>query len=268
MIIRYLVVFTAFLYLSACDSGPNFATLCKENPEICEEFTEDSWCKRERIAVGVANVEAKLSPNNDLPKFNQLIAYEGYEKCISHAAKIEHIKLKEKKTRRINNMILARARIEELTQSTKSSEHPRLLYYHWTRELDEQALEKFLALEGTKALETSESQYELATYYIKRDPTKTLQLLFRSLELLEDSTDINDEVFKSLSSIFAKKNKAKQAYIWLKVLSLYDPEDPVLNHNALENYIATHDLDYEFLDQVAEATLNKIESLQFIAPKF
>lgn len=52
------------------------------------------------------------------------------------------------------------------------------------------------------------------------------------------------------------------------MLSLYDPEDPVLNHNALENYIATHDLDYEFLDQVAEATLNKIESLQFIAPKF
>lgn len=268
MIFRYLTVFTVLFLITSCDSGTNFAALCKDNPEICQEFTEDSWCKRERIAVGIANVDAKLSPTDDLPKFHQLIAYEGYEKCISHASKIEHIKLKEKKTRRINNMMHARARIDEISEQTKNSNHPRLLYYHWTRHLDERALEKFLSLEGTKEMETSESLYELATYYIKRDPAKTLQLLFHSLEVLDSSEDINDEVFKSLSSIFAKRNEPKQAYIWLKVLSLYDPEDPVLAHNALENYIATHKLDYEFLDQVAEATLNKIESLEFKKPKF
>ena len=36
-------------------------------------------------------------------------------------------------------------------------------------------------MEGSAALETPESQFNLATYYIKRDPDKTLDLLFHAL---------------------------------------------------------------------------------------
>lgn len=265
---RIIAVVITFFTVSACNKGPNFSQLCKDHPEICAEFSEDSWCKKERIAVGAANLENKLAPNEDITLFNQLIAYEKYEKCISHAAKIEHIKLKEKKTRRIDNMMKARARLEELSELSKNSNHPRLLYYHWTRHLDEGALNRFLALEGTKELETSESQFELATYYIKVDPDKTLQLLFHSLELSKEGDIVNLDIFKSLSSIFSKKRQQQQAYIWLKVLSLYEPEDPALSPNTLTNFKATHKLDYEFLDKVADATVEKINTGNFKPPKF
>lgn len=260
------VVLFFLIILSGCDSGPSFAQLCEENPEICGEFHDDSWCKRERIAVGSANIQHKIKAD-DLQKFNQLIAYENYNKCVTHASKIEHIKLKEKKTRRIENMMKARLRIEEIAEQTRTSEHPRLLYFHWTRYLNEQALEKFLALEGTNELETPESQYELATYFIKRDQDKTLQLLFHSLELHNTETQINVEVFKSLSSIFADKNQPKQSYIWLKVLQLYMPSDPSISENTLNGYVILNRLDVDFLDKIAAATLSKIVNGGFIAPK-
>ncbi|MDG1752524.1 MAG: DUF2989 domain-containing protein [Thalassotalea sp.] len=262
----FTLIFILIL-LSGCDSGPSFAQLCEENPKICGEFHEDSWCKRERIAVGAANIEHKLKAG-DLEKFNQLIAYENYNKCVTHASKIEHIKLKEKKTRRIENMMAARQRIEEIAEETINSEHPRLLYFHWTRYLNEQSLEKFLSLEGTSALETTESQYELATYYIKIDQAKTLQLLFRALELNKEENDINVEIFKSLSSIFADKKQPKQSYIWLRVLQLYMPDDPSLSDVTLNNYVKLNNLDVNFLDKVAETTLDKILSTTFTTPQF
>lgn len=263
----YLLPALLLFCLSACDSGPSFAQLCEENPEICSEFHEDSWCKKERILVGAANIAYKKSPV-DIHIYDQLIAYENYEKCVSHAAKIEHIKLKEKKTRRIDNMMKARGRLTELAELSENSEHPRLLYFHWTRYLNEESLNKFLALEGSAELETPESQFDLATYYAKRDQKKTLQLLFHSLELHKEGELINDEVFKTLSSIFADKGEFKQAYIWLKILTLYDPIDEDFNDSTLSYFIKQHDLDGEFLDKVANSTLSHIISGSFTPPQF
>ncbi|MEW6991660.1 DUF2989 domain-containing protein [Colwelliaceae bacterium 6441] len=256
-----------FFIGTGCDSAPNFAQLCEENPKICYEFHEDSWCKRERIAVGAANIAHKQNPD-DLQKFHQLIAYEKYNKCVTHASKIEHIKLKEKKSFRIENMMKSRDRIAEIAEQTINSDHPRLLYFHWTRYLNEQSLNKFLALEGSKALETPESQYELATYYAKIDQDKTLQLLFHSLELHEENVEINVEIFKTLSSIFADKKQFKQSYIWLKILNLYAPLDPDISENTLKNYRQSYNLKGEFLDKVAQSTLDKIKDSTFISPKF
>ena len=261
-----LPAFTALL-LIGCDSGPNFAKLCEENPEICAEFQEDSWCKKERIDVGLANI-AHLKNQQDSQKYQQLIAYESYDKCVTHAVKIEHVKLKEKRTRRIENMMKARDKISTLAEQTARSNHPRLLYFHWTRFLSEPHLEKFLALEGTKALETTESQYDLATYYAKRDQKKTLQLLFKALTLYDNKNEINDDIFKSLSTIFAEKNEFKQAYIWLKVLHLHDPQDRDLSKDTLTRYVAEHKLNAEYLDKVATSTLNHVLEMSFKAPNF
>ena len=262
------VVFLGLTTLTmGCDNGNNFSTLCEQYPEICNEFAEDSWCKKERIQVGFANLEDAEQPS-ELNKFHRLIAYEKYSKCMAHASKIEHIKLKEKKTKRINNWMKAEEKIEQLSKETENMTHPRLLYFHWTRYLNEDALEKFLALEGTKALENPHSLFELATYYIKRDPDKTLGLLFHALELYQPDKTLNVEIFKSLSTIFADKKENKQAYIWLKVLSLYEPEDKDITNDSLVNFAKQHQLDQGFLDKVATATLDKIETGNFKAPKY
>ncbi|UUO22280.1 DUF2989 domain-containing protein [Colwellia sp. M166] len=251
--------------LMACENGPNFAELCEQNPEICLEFQEDTWCKRERIAVGFANLADKVEAN-DSNKFQQLIAYEGYAKCMAHASKIEHIKLKIKKTIRINNVMKAQEKIKEISLATRNSEHPDLLFFHWSRYLNEHSLAKFVALEGNELLEKPNRQVNLASFYAKRDPNKTLKLLYHALELYESDATLDTEIFKSIASIFADKKEHKQAYIWSKILHLYNPEDTNITDKSLDSYAKGSGLNHEFLDKVANSTLNKIIAGKFKSP--
>ena len=258
--------FLLLLLLSACDNKPSFAELCDSDTKICNEFEQDSWCKRERIKVGFANVEQKLE-SSDIHKYNQLIGYEHYAKCMDHASKIEHIKLKYKQMMRVNNSIKAKSRIAEISKDTEESDHPHLLYYHWSRYINEKSLAKFMAQEGSEALENSHSQYNLATYYTKINPKKTLKLLYRSLELYQEHETIYPEVFQSISTVFLGENQAKQVYIWLRILRLHSPENEQVTEKSLNDYIAGYKLDKKLLDKVAAITLDKIEDGTFKSPK-
>jgi hypothetical protein len=258
--------FLLLLLLPACDNKPSFAELCDNNTEICNEFEQDSWCKRERIKVGFANLEEKLEPS-DIHKYNQLIGYEHYAKCMDHASKIEHIKLKQKQMMRVNNSITAKKRIAEISKETEQSDHPHLLYYHWSRYINEASLAKFMAQEGTEALENSHSQYNLATHYTKIDPKKTLRLLYRSLELYQEDEIIYPEVFQSISTVFLEERQPKQVYIWLRILRLYSPDNEQVSEKSLNDYIVGYKLDKELLDKIAVITLDKIESRTFKSPK-
>jgi tetratricopeptide (TPR) repeat protein len=255
------------LLLFSCDSGPKLADICASDTEICALFTPDSWCKSERKDTIFVAFSLKQSPTDDL-KYQMLVAYEKYAECVAFSTKIEHIKLKEKRTARVKNYLKAKALIKTLSNETKHSNHPDLLFYHWSRYLDEGALAEFLAMEGSALLETPNGQFNLATHYAKRDLNKTLSLLFHALELYQPEQHINVEIFQSLSTIFTDKNKYQQAYIWLKVLFLYDPENKYVKEATLINFASTYQLEREFLNRVALSTLDKILDGKFEAPKF
>ncbi|WP_441003613.1 DUF2989 domain-containing protein [Pseudocolwellia agarivorans] len=251
--------------ISACNKAPTFADLCDENPKICNEFKEDTWCKKERIAVGFANLSHQQKPD-DAGKYKQLISYENYAQCMNHASKIEHIKFKEKQTMRVTNVVKAKQKIKEISQATENSNHPHLLYYHWSRYLNKNALQTFLDLESTNKLETPDLQFNLATYYAKRDQSKTLKLLYHALELTNENEAVNTEIFKSIATIFADKKKYTQVYIWSQILATYSPEDETIKNVNLQSYAQTFNLDQEFLDTVALKTLNTILEGKFKAP--
>mgnify|MGYP001568454970 CR=1 FL=1 len=260
------LLFPIFLLFS-CDSGKSLAELCKKNPEICHEFGEDSWCKSERVNVALSRIAVKTQ-KQDLQKYHLLVAYEGYVDCMSLASQIQHIKLKEKTTLRKNNLLKAKAQLAELSDQTLDSKHPHLLYYHWSRELNENALQQFIQLEGSSELENSISQYHLATYYAKKDLNKTLGLLFHALELHQPKEKLIPEVLQTLATIFTNKEKPKLAYIWLKTYQLVvnsKGNQVALNLKLLAN---NHALDVDFLDKVAQNTLDKIKQGKFKAPKY
>ncbi|WP_410613597.1 DUF2989 domain-containing protein, partial [Bacillus sp. SIMBA_154] len=73
--------------------------------------------------------------------------------------------------------------MEKLADETTDSEHPLWLYWHWANRSDQGALDKLLALEGTKKMETPELKLALATYYTKKDSQKTFELLYSALRL-------------------------------------------------------------------------------------
>jgi len=264
---KLLTLLLSILLLSSCDSSKSLVELCKENPQICQEFGQDSWCKRERIDVALARIDLKTI-KTEPHKYNLLIAYEDYVECMGLASQIQHIKLKEKTTMRKNNLIKAKIQLAELSDQTLDSAHPHLLYYHWSRELNKNSLAQFLKLEGSAALENSLSQFQLATYYVKKDNKKTLQLLFHSLELHQPNQKLIPEVFETLATMFTNKDKPKQAYIWLKVYNLVTKKHDEPIKQKLKQYQIAYSLDGEFLDDVASNTLTKIESGKFKAPKY
>lgn len=259
--------FSAFLLITACDSGPNLADICKEDTELCQIFTEDSWCKAERKNV-ILTASALKQSQEDLQRYNLLITYEAYGKCVRYAKKIEHIKLKSKQTLRVENYLKSQRLIQQLSKETKNSNHPSLLFYHWSRYSDERAIKALLNMEGSAALETPEAQFNLASYYIKTDENKTLSLLFHALELYQLDEKINVEIFSSLITIFQGSKRYKQAYIWLKIWHLYLPESESVTEDILNNFAKMNHLKSDFLDKVADKTLANIESATFKAPKF
>jgi len=276
---RYLLALSILplLLIVSCDSKPSLAELCQANQNICQEFGEDSWCKAQNNNISLARIalisnqsQTKKTDENS-QKYQLLISYENYIDCMSLASQIQHIKLKEKTVLRTNNLLKARAKLAELTEDTADSNHPHLLYYHWTRRSDEQALMQFLQLENTELLENSTAQYHLATYYVKRDIHKTLGLLFHALELHQPGTVLEAEVLQTLATIFTNKEQYKQAYIWLKTYQLVKEERNESNDGLVERlalYQQNHQLDADFLNKVADNTLSKIQSGKFIAPKY
>ncbi|MGJ8693171.1 MAG: DUF2989 domain-containing protein [Thalassotalea sp.] len=255
------------LLASCFNQVPTVNELCEIHTQVCDKFVADSWCKTERKHILYAYHDLAQA-DIDINKYKLLINLEKYQDCMTYASKIEHIKLKEKRTFRLQNKEKASQTIEQLSQETANSTNPYILYFHWSRYLNEKALKKFIALEGTEELESPELQFFLATYYTKIDPKKTLGLLYRALELYQPDDKLNVEIFKSLITIFTKKAEYKQAYIWLKVLNIYHPEEEELSEDSLTNFQQLHRLNGSFLDKVAESTLDKISQGEFKSPKF
>jgi len=254
-------------FMNGCEESVNLGQLCSDNKEICEEFGQDSWCKSQRIEVALGRIKVKNN-NLDTDKYNLMVSYEGYIKCMELASQIQHIKLKEKTTLRKNNLLKAKANLSLLVEQTASSKHPHLLFYFWSRYSDDLALAEFLKLEGSPTLENSTAQFHLATYYIKRNSKKTLGLLYRALELHEPGSILSAEILQSLTTIHTQRKQYKQAYIWLRAFQLTQKKPDKIIETSLNNYQHTHGLDGSFLDEVASTTLRKIEAGNFTSPKF
>ncbi|WP_448568821.1 DUF2989 domain-containing protein [Thalassotalea ganghwensis] len=262
----YCAFVLLFIFIIGCDAKTSLSTICNENPELCQEFSEDTWCRLERTNVIHSRLANKIQPNEQ-HKFELLVNYENYRDCLAKSSLIEHSELKYKQTNRQSNLLKVNVKIEQLSEQTRYSKHPRLSYYHWSRNGDKQALDRLLAMEGTEALNNHESQVELASYYAKRDKDKTISLLFRSLELVTPATKINEEVFKAIANLLFDKQEYQQAYIWLKVSKLYRPEDPEISESTLDKGVEMYNLDVNFLNKVAEKTLSNIKEGKFTSPK-
>lgn len=262
-----LPIICSMIFLTGCEQSVSISTMCEADPQICVDIHDDNWCRKERKSLLLHNYNVKQT-NQDIDKYKELIAFEEYIGCMSLASQIEHIKLKEKKTNRVNSLLNAEKRFAQLAENTKQSNNAHLLYFHWSRFLDKDAMAKFTAKEGSAELETAELQQFLASYYIKRDPDKTLGILFHSLELTPAGAELNHEVFESIANIFNDKDEYKQTYIWLKVLQLHKPDDQHLSENLINLFIEKHGLNIAFLDTVAEATLTNIQEGRFKAPQY
>jgi len=261
----FALVFSALVLLPGCDSffALKVKDICDKHPQMCSDLNPDGWCRAEKANIINLRYQKLMAPSDKL-NYQLLLGFEHYHKCVTKAAQIEHIKLKEKKSGRVQGIITAQKQLKSLAADTKDSMDPHLRYYHWSRFGDEQALEHFLGYMKRGRLETPELQVALATYFVKFDLDKTINTLYHALELYREDDEVNTEIFKSLTTIYMKKGQFNHAYIWAYVANDYEVTDVDLAE--IESIVSQSGGKLSRLRKQANNYIDEIEEGRFIAP--
>ena len=177
-------------------------SLCQAEPQLCADTNlNDGQCRLQRVNLIWQRYDVLKNPT-DKEKFKELKYTYDYQKCLEYAARIEPTELKERKTLRTQAMLSAYDSIKRLNLELKESNDPEILYFRWSQG-DQDALRKFLRLEGSEVMDTPDMQLALATFYTSRDQEKTVTLLKRALELYGSRQKIKPEIIQSLATIIS-----------------------------------------------------------------
>ncbi|WP_102797018.1 DUF2989 domain-containing protein [Bowmanella denitrificans] len=262
---RYTPLLLIVLALTGCDrfNQINVKDICAQHPQMCSDLNPDGWCRAEKANIIKHRFEQSHSPTDKL-NYDLLLDFERYKKCIAKASQIEHIKLKEKKTERVKGLLTAERELKRLARDTRDSMSPHLLYYHWSRFHNDEALKHFLEYEKTNQLQYPEMQVALATYYIKFDRPKTIQLLYHALELYKEGDEVDPEIFRSLTSLFMKEEQLDWAYLWGYAGREFGVED--LDLTSLEALLQKQSRQLKPIREKADAYVDMIEEGRFVAP--
>lgn len=250
--------------LVGCDNAKSIREICDENSQFCADLNTDSHCNTERADVILGRYAESKTPD-DATKYKLLSAFHDYAKCVELAASIEHIKLKEKTTSRVNGHLTALKEINRLSKDTRNSQYPHLLFYHWSRNGDEGAIQSLIAMDEKRELETSEFQYKLATYYTKFDSDLAIDKLYHALELNPAGNEAKPEIYTALTNMFYQMEEHKLSYIW----ALVAKEAGVQNIDLapLEYELTNQGKSLSELANLAADTLSRIEDGNFTSPR-
>lgn len=253
------------LTLAGCDEPITLSKVCEETPGFCSDLNKDSHCKKQRADVILKRYVEYKDPSDE-NKFQLLKGFESYNQCITLAAKIELTKLKSKKTSRIDGQLTSIKEMTRIYQDTKNTTHPGLLYYQWSRNNNKRALTKLLSIENDPSVtKSAEMQFFLASYYIKFDEEKTIDLLYKTLELNKKGTFPNPEVYTSLISLFYKHEKFKHAYIFSQVAKMSGVEN--IDSFEIEQSLLNSGKNLSSLDDLAEQIYLQVINGEFVSPR-
>ena len=265
-LMKYLALTLSIFVLSACSEGElTLRSVCEKEPGLCKDLNEDSHCNLQRRDLIMKRYDEKHLPS-DKNKYQLLVDFEKYSKCIELAAGIEHIKLKEKTSTRMVGYMTSLKEIKRLSDETISSDDPHLLYYHWSRNKSDGHLQRFLQAEQENRLETPELQMALVSYYSKRDKEKSIDLLHHALELYPAEPAVDPEIYASLTTMFYKKKDYASAYHWALLAQQSGAFNVELQE--LKIYLEQAQLDHEKIKETAEHTQAQLLLGNFTPPKF
>lgn len=265
---RNVILLFMLFALSGCENmffgEKTISQICRDYPQMCKDLNLDAHCRAEKAEIIRARY-AKLQEPSDQIKYRLLMLFEGYRDCISKAAQIEHIKHKEKKTDRVKGVLTARRELRQLARDTEESKDPYLLHYHWSRFGREESLTEFLKLVNTPALEKPDLQVKLAEYFVKSDLDKTVNTLYRALELYQSGDVVDPEIFYSLSTIFLKQERFPRAYVWAYIAKEYGVKD--LDLAQIEALVRQVGKRPGKIEDIADDYISDIKSGDFTAPE-
>ncbi|QYJ84534.1 DUF2989 domain-containing protein [Shewanella mesophila] len=216
VIITPLLSLLAILGLFGCDNAVNTDTICKNNPELCDDLHRDSWCRYEKSDLIQKRYAIK---NTAAPSGKQiyqlLINLENYNKCIELAAGVQHILHPERTNDRVRAFGISAQDLAELRDSTKNSTDLYLSFYHWIRLGDQQAQARVIKMERASEVKDPLILAHLASYYQKTDLNKAKSLYLALLDVATGE-EFDPNWLLGLASIYREENNLEKTYLFSK----------------------------------------------------
>lgn len=263
---KKLITVLATSLLVACgETTISISEICQTKPMICNDLYDDSHCKLERRNVIFSRYDVSKVPS-DAKKYRLLMDLEKYSKCMELASGIEHIKLKEKTTSRINSYRVSLDEIKRISDETITSDHPGLLFYHWSRHQSKSHLEKFIKAAEQNKFTDPDLQFALASHYLAERNPKAIDAMHQALRLYKKDSRVDPAIFTTLTTAYFKKKQYVESYHWALVAQAVGVE-------RIEFQLILKDLDQQQFDhgrvkEIAEQTLASIENGAYQAPVF
>lgn len=263
---RLLSSLSLLILLSACgEKELNITQVCQDKPGLCTDLVEDGHCRVERSETILARFGEQKLPS-DANKYRLLLDFEKYSKCMELAKGIEHIKLKEKTTARVNSYMVSLNEIKRLTDETVTSDYPGLLYYHWSRHQSQTHLEKFEQAAKAGQLNTPDLKFALARYYIEKDKKLAITTMLDALKLYKAGDVVDTDIYTSLTTLYFKQNKLAESYHWALVAQAAGVER--IEFDMILKSAKDNALDKDKIETLADETIASLELGQFKAPVF
>ena len=302
---RFLLLLFPAIFLMACSSEPTLNDACDELSELCETLYVDSRCVTQRREVIMNEFYMRQERNLDR-MYSQLLALEEFVMCSEKATWIEYInpankyaqqqktevikkklaeyqaRLRGKAQARLATYEHAMALLDRYVQRSSISSEPFLLYWHWSRTGNQEAINKLIALDEQGKIQNYELKYYIAQAYGNHNPDKAINSLLEGLALYpsenytsksrvykvkngnhaaSDDGRLHFDIFRSLSSLYYAKGQYEQAYIFAKLLSINEDESaniPMISANIQRNKIASLDRKAEGISDALEDGIFKL----------
>ena len=275
--LRLIILLTLSLSVSGCDKmfKKTIRSICLEHPEMCNDLNKDAHCRREKAHIIQHRYDDFIQPS-EMGKYKLLLDFEEYKPCVWKASNIVYKKERDKaKTRtRIRGYMTALKEIKRLEKETINSNNPYLLYYHWSRNSNEAAGDKFLAMKDSPQLSDPELQMALASYFIKFNLEEAIASLYRAISYSKDGIEtINPEIYQTLTGIFLEEQELDKAYIWAYISAetmeySKGKRIPGIDLNQLTQMTEAKGINIEKLTETAEGYLDLIDDGEFTPPDY
>ena len=245
------------LTLMACNDD-RIHNICANHPELCQDLVDDGWCRYERTDI-IRSRFYLQEEGTDRRKYELMRNLERYLKCAERSTNIEYKTATEQKSPSVEGMLAAGDQLTELDAATRNSQDPYLLLWHWTNNINEQAREQFMALEGQPVLKEPELQLALGGMYAKSAPQKAITLMHHALSLYGEGDKVNSRILTSLSTLYMGQKEYGMAYLWGKVSESFQ-DSPDVSAKRFGLYHSLSKADQEAWDSQAATIVEQLKS--------
>ena len=262
-----LVIITSFSFISAflgllgCENDRNSDVICKNNPELCADLHQDSWCRFEKgdlVRHRLVLKQAETPSGQQL--FQQLIYLENYSNCIELAAGVQHILNPERTQDRERAYAVSTQTLNELQEYTKDNPDIYLAYYRWLRFNDKASQDIVLAAYQAGNVAEPQILSQLAAYYVRVSPLEAKRI-YRDLFTKTSFDKFNSDWLLGLASVFQQQQNFEYVYLFTKANTLLTENQ--VDEKQLFGLIGGNQVLAQQLDLQAQTLISDLKSGNF-----